>query len=241
MGDGQIKKVLCPHCGAEAECFCRRTTSGSSLTDKYLLWCSVCEKRETSEQPAGCRVGINDYTQKTRCPFCGRPPSEHRRCLSGGELIRLIVKREGRIDELRALPEVVGNSPACVEPCMPPKPRENLTICDEFRNLPRPPPRVVACIEPPPRRERKPVKNRGERGIIKFLIKMKSLIGIALVYALVYGILGFIAQIDSGATIATAFLGGLGMAGLAIVLLAFASIFIIWDFHRFKKGLRWKK
>ena len=76
---------------------------------------------------------------------------------------------------------------------------------------------------------------------MKSLIEMKFLIGIALAHILVYGTTGFIAQIDNGATIATAFLGGLGMAGLAIVLLALASIIIVWDFRRLKKDLRWKK
>lgn len=108
---GEVKKVICPKCGGEAECFCGRVVDDFLLQDESILWCSACGKQGTKKQPAGRRIANRDYPQRTICPFCGKPPDEHRQGLSSEEICRLIHQRGEEAGSLRT-PEDLHKRPA---------------------------------------------------------------------------------------------------------------------------------
>jgi len=120
--DNEVRKIVCPHCGGETKCFSSRVTGDFLLQDEYLLWCSVCSKQKAKRQPAGRRIANRDYPQRTICPFCGRPPSEHRQGLSTGEICRLIHERGEEAGSLRT-PEDLHKRPAAAGIAPPPRAR----------------------------------------------------------------------------------------------------------------------
>jgi len=173
------KKQICPQCGQETKCvFSGRVVDSVFLKETYILLCTKCGRRETKQQHAGHHIGKCDFPQKTVCPFCGKPPENHKG-LSSGEVSRLLRKRE-RVD---------GNLR------VPPRRPQGLAVCDAsaLRSvvIPRTPRLTLA---PPPR-----VKTR--RSLMKtwkFLTRwstMKLMAVFTIVYTLALGTLVFTAKL----------------------------------------------
>ncbi len=213
MANG-TRKLVCLSCKADAYCFYRgRTVEGVFLKDEYVLQCSKCNWHKISKLHAGFHTSKRDSPIPTRCPFCGKPAEDHAKPDEGAKSLPLgeIVRRMNQLHygedgELHTPPKPI---PAAEEE--PELIDSESVVSAEDGAVPEEP-HPAAELPPRTRRlnvEKKPTTSRDIRNL---------LIWMALLYALVLGILSFIAQIWDGAAIGAAFRMGLSVAGLTLGL-----------------------
>lgn len=215
-----IKKLNCPHCGQEAECFFSgRKVDSVFLKDEYVARCPACGWQETKPQHAGHHIGNRDFPQGSICPFCGKPSDNHAKRLPLGEISRRFREREGMDGRLYTPPK--GQKSPAAGSVSEPLPEIDVTLEPAVS-------RQRATLASPPRvktegRQRKTVTSRDIKNLMIFF---------TILYAITLGASSFLIEIWHGATIGAALQGALIVTAVTTVVMIFLSVLIVRNYRR---------